>query len=414
MSSTLQQKMSKTILNLQNQSSFHQLSGFTTHQLFLSHRELSRCFPKTILHKSQIRVILFCDPLLLEEWYSRTVPKWSNSHSPLPQDRQVVIHRFSWPCVSLSASDDLNGGPKAHRAFTLGICDMERKTQFFQGQHPERLKLNLELAPDGQPSKTELSLVRGKRLSRSWCSKEENAHTASRAATQQVRKTTPSKSRAPSRTSVLTGLLEPFVIQTARCLLQLSTTDRLLIVNHVRFLLGCHSGQTLDNHLQEFAQDAQYATWDMRETGVPSNPTSSGASRSSVPHASAPHFRFNHPREGALSPSCLCRGLQRTDATHWVALCGRSGDTGDRRTAPEFATHTANPAPNRWPLTDDPSPTFRCCRESWENLPLELHGFSINSIQFAEVIGFWPPLNLFLPRLNRIVSYFPEHNTESE
>ena len=48
------------------------------------------------------------------------------------------------------------------------------------------------------------------------------------------------------------------------------------------------------------------------------------------------------------------------------------------------------------------------CRESWEDLPLELHGFSINSIQFAEVIDFWIPLNLFLPGSNKIGSRSPQ------
>ena len=31
-------------------------------------------------------------------------------------------------------------------AFALGICDMEWKAQSFQDQHPERLRLYLELA----------------------------------------------------------------------------------------------------------------------------------------------------------------------------------------------------------------------------------------------------------------------------
>ena len=158
----------------------------------------------------------------------------------------------------------MNVGPKEHRAVTLGIHDMERKTQSLQGQHPERPRLNLELALDGQPSKMELSLVRGRRLSKHHAlpvtvfgrGKYENCQPCCDSASSEDNTF---GSRAPSRTSVHTGLLEPFVIQPARCLLQLSATDRLLIVNHVRFLLGCHSGQTLDNHLQEFAQDAQYA-----------------------------------------------------------------------------------------------------------------------------------------------------------
>ena len=37
---------------------------------------------------------------------------------------------------------------------------------------------------------------------------------------------------------------------------------------------------------------------------------------------------------------------------------------------------------------------------------LELHGLPINPIQFVEVIDFWTPQNLILPKFNRIVSHF--------
>ena len=48
------------------------------------------------------------------------------------------------------------------------------------------------------------------------------------------------------------------------------------------------------------------------------------------------------------------------------------------------------------------------CSESLENLPREFHRLSINSVQFAEVIVVWRPLNLLLPGFNRIVSLFPQ------
>ena len=48
------------------------------------------------------------------------------------------------------------------------------------------------------------------------------------------------------------------------------------------------------------------------------------------------------------------------------------------------------------------------CLESCENLPLELHRLSINSMQFAEEVCLWIPLNLFLLGSNRIVSYSPQ------
>ena len=44
--------------------------------------------------------------------------------------------------------------------------------------------------------------------------------------------------------------------------------------------------------------------------------------------------------------------------------------------------------------------------ESWENLPLEFHGLSISSIQFAEIIVVRILLNLLLPRFNKIFSHF--------
>ena len=44
----------------------------------------------------------------------------------------------------------------------------------------------------------------------------------------------------------------------------------------------------------------------------------------------------------------------------------------------------------------------------WENLPLEFHRLSINSIQLAEIIVVRMPLNLLLPRFNRIVSHFSQ------
>ena len=39
---------------------------------------------------------------------------------------------------------------------------------------------------------------------------------------------------------------------------------------------------------------------------------------------------------------------------------------------------------------------FHCC-ESWENLPLEFHKLSIDSIQFAKIIVVRIPFNLLLP-----------------
>ena len=47
------------------------------------------------------------------------------------------------------------------------------------------------------------------------------------------------------------------------------------------------------------------------------------------------------------------------------------------------------------------------CSESWENLPLELHGFSINSTRiFEKIVRI--PLNLLLPGFNRIISHFSQ------
>ena len=49
-----------------------------------------------------------------------------------------------------------------------------------------------------------------------------------------------------------------------------------------------------------------------------------------------------------------------------------------------------------------------------KNLPLEFHRFSINSIQFAEIIVVQISLDLLLPGLKKIVSHFPKQSTEPE
>ena len=146
-------------------------------------------------------------------------------------------------------------------AFTLGICE---KAQSLQISTRNVSGCIWNSQREGQPSKTELapgpererkmSLVRGRRLSkyhallvmvfgRGRCVVLPAVLPFARFGRLHLR-----RSCAVSEVRPLWSAHEPFVIQPAHCLLQLC--DRLLIIAKVLQNLGCHSGQTLGNHLQ--------------------------------------------------------------------------------------------------------------------------------------------------------------------